>query len=233
MSTIDRVQTVATPPLVAGERLDRATFHERYEAMPPKTRAELIGGVVYMPSPLSLDHGDEDFLIAYWLGQYQRHTRGVAGSHNTSVFLGDDSETQPDLHLRIRTEYGGRTWRDGAYLAGPPELIVEISRSSRRIDLGPKKDDYERAGVAEYLVVGLDPDEVFWFVLREGSFEAIAPGVDGRYRSEVFPGLWLDPAALFAEDLDRLFAALDLGRATPEHAAFVDRLARAKAERGL
>lgn len=44
MSTTER-RTL--PPLVAGQRLDRATFHERYEAMPPDTWAELMGG----PSP--------------------------------------------------------------------------------------------------------------------------------------------------------------------------------------
>lgn len=59
MSTIDRPKAGTLPPLVAGQRLDRATFHDRYEAMPPETRAELIGGVVHMPSPMTSDHGDE------------------------------------------------------------------------------------------------------------------------------------------------------------------------------
>src|SRR5690349_20544412 len=65
MSTINRPKS---PPLKAGQRLDRATFHERYEAMPPETRAELIGGLVYMPSPLSLGHGRRDTRMTYWLG---------------------------------------------------------------------------------------------------------------------------------------------------------------------
>jgi hypothetical protein len=45
------------------------------------------------------------------------------------------------------------------------------------------------------------------------------------YRSQVFPGLWLDPHALFDDDSERLFATLDRGLATPEHAAFVADLA--------
>ena len=44
-------------PLVEGQRLDQATFHERYEQMPPETRAELINGVVHMPSPVGPEHG--------------------------------------------------------------------------------------------------------------------------------------------------------------------------------
>ena len=75
--------------------------------------------------------------------------------------------------------------------------------------------------------MALDPDELHWFVLRDGRFELPSPGGDGLYRSEVFPGLWLDPVALFAEDLAGLVAAVDLGAATPEHADFVARLGRA------
>ena len=40
-------------------------------------------------------------------------------------------------------------------------------------------------------------------------------------RSEAFPGLWLDPAALLAGDLPRALAVLQQGIATPEHASFV------------
>ena len=227
MSTVDRERPAVIPPLTAGERLDAETFHSRYEAMPPSTRAELIGGVVYMTSPLFWDHGGSGRIAAGWLLHYQRYTPGVRGEENASVLLGQGSEAQPDHTLRIRPDHGGLTRHEQGYIVGPPELVVEVASSSRRFDLGPKKDDYERAGVPEYLVLALDPDEVFWFVLRAGRFERLAAGADGVYRSGVFPGLWLDPAAIFGEDLPRLFAALDLGLASPEHAAFVGRLAEA------
>jgi len=41
---------------------------------------------------------------------------------------------------------------------------------------------------------------------------------------EVFPGLWLDPAALVSGDTQTVVAALERGLASPEHAAFVKRL---------
>ncbi len=41
---------------------------------------------------------------------------------------------------------------------------------------------------------------MIWHVLRESQQVAVPPGADGLYRSEVFPGLWLDPAALLAGD---------------------------------
>jgi hypothetical protein len=55
------------PPLVDGECLDRASFHERYEAMPPHVRAELVDGVVYMASPQGYEHGHFDDLLAGWI----------------------------------------------------------------------------------------------------------------------------------------------------------------------
>jgi Uma2 family endonuclease len=105
---------------------------------------------------------------------------------------------------------------------------VEVARATRYVDLGPKLADYERAGVREYVVRALDPDEVLWHVLREGKLVPLPPGPDGLYRSEVFPGLWLDPQALLAGDRRRVRAALEQGLATPEHAAFVARLAAAR-----
>ena len=94
--------------------------------------------------------------------------------------------------------------------------------------MNQKKADYERAGVREYLVIELDPDRIHWFIRRGRRFKDLRPGPDGIYRSEIFPGLWLDGEALFAEDRRRLIRVLKRGLGTPEHAAFVARLAEAR-----
>lgn len=222
MSTVGRRPL---PPLVAGERLDRATFHERYEAMPPNVRAELIDGVVYMASPQGYEHGTFDDLIAGWIVAYRLGTPGLGSAGNATTFLtGGDDEVQPDRQLRIPEERGGATRIVRGFVSGPPEFVIEVAKSSRKYDLGTKKRAYERAGVREYLFVGVDPEEVRWFILRGGTYEEITPGDDGLYHSETFPGLWLDAAALYDEDLVALFAALNRGLVTPEHAAFVARL---------
>jgi Uma2 family endonuclease len=227
MSTVDRPERAVLPPLVEGQRLDRVTFHERYEAMPPNTRAELIGGIVYMPSPLGYEHGERDSNLSDWLGYYKLFTRGVGKALNATTQFDDYGEPQPDSQLRIPEGLGGRSRVVDGYVVGPPELIVEVGKSSRRVDLGAKKLDYQRAGVLEYVFAGIDPDEIRWFLLREGRFVDLPPGPDGIFRSEVFPGLWLDPSALLAGDMDAVIATLDRGIATPEHAAFVARLAEA------
>jgi Uma2 family endonuclease len=233
MSTVERPRAAGVPLLVAGEALTQEEFHRRYEAMPPETRAELVGGVVYMPSPMRSEHSESTPDVTTWLNLYRRRTPGVRLAEGATVMLGEYGEPQPDALLRIEPVLGGRcSVNEDGYLIGPPELVVEVSRSSRRFDLGAKLADYERAGVQEYLVVALDPDEVFWHVNTDGGLVRIAADPDGLFRSRVFPGLWLDPAALSAGDLDALIAALDRGLASEEHAAFVARLAAARPEAG-
>lgn len=232
MSTVEGAQPPKTlPTLVAGEHLDQPTFHERYEAMPEDTWAELVEGVVYIPSPVRHDHGEPGDDVAFWLGHYKRHTKGLRSGRNPTVILDVLGEVQPDGHLRIPQALGGQTRIERGYIVGGLELVIEIARSSRQYDLKKKKGDYERAGVREYLVIELDPDRIHWFVRRRNRFRKLRPGPDGIYRSEVFPGLWLDPEALYAEDLDRLIEVLNQGLATPEHEAFAAELVRRGAER--
>ncbi|HZW31054.1 MAG TPA: Uma2 family endonuclease [Isosphaeraceae bacterium] len=220
---------VVDPPrtLVEGLRLDQPTFHALYEMMPPGTRADLIDGVVYMPSPVGCEHGIAQVPVIVWLDYYAEQTPRLQVMDNASTILGWKSEPQPDGLLRILPEYGGRTWDEDGFVHGGPELVVEVSKATRYVDLVPKKADYERAGVREYVVRAIDPDEIFWFGQEQGVLVQRPIGGDGLYRSTVFPGLWLDPLALIQGDRRRLRAVVDLGCATPEHAAFVAKLAAA------
>ncbi len=214
------------PPLENGDRLDQKTFHERYEAMPKHVRAELIEGIVYMSSPMKRPHGRITTPVIRWLAEYEEATPGTEVLVGVTNILGPESEPEPDGCLIILPECGGQTWEDKkGYLNGAPEFIGEIGYATESIDLHGKKLDYEKAGVREYLVVALRLNKVFWFVRRRGKFRDLAPGPDGIFRSEIFPGLWLDAAALLRRDRERLLAVLRQGLASTEHAAFGAKLA--------
>ncbi|SIO36394.1 Putative restriction endonuclease [Singulisphaera sp. GP187] len=217
-------------PLVEGERLDQPTFHARCEAMPPGTWAELIGGVVFLPSPAGRAHGYAHIAAAVWLSYYAENTPGVEGLDHATTILGSKSEPKPDALLRILPECGGQTRTERGYVRGAPELVVEIAQATRDIDLGSKLADYEQAGVLEYVVHAMNPDEVLWFRQENGSLVMISADADGLYRSTIFPGLWLDPQALLNGETKRLRALLDQGLATAEHAALVTRLAAFEAK---
>ncbi len=180
-----------------------------------------------MPSPLKPSHGRMHGRIMHWLFEYIDRTSGTDGFDNTTIILGEESEPQPDAYLIVSPECGGQMrLNEEGYLEGAPELIAEVALSTQAIDLHAKKNDYEKAGVREYIAIALRQERDFWFVSRHGRFEELKPGDDGIFRSEVFPGLWLDPAALLRHDATRIREVLQQGLATPEHAAFVTRLAK-------
>jgi hypothetical protein len=210
-----------------GDRMTQAEFHRLYQQYPEDKKFELVGGVVYMASPLYQDHGTSHPELGGVFWFYKAFTPGVELADNMTTVLGEKEEPQPDLMLRILTEYGGQSRYDQKQcLTGPPELIAEVSHSSRSIDMTAKRDDYLRAGVQEYLVVCTEEERLHWFHFP--SRRKLKPGRDGVWKSRVFPGLWVDEPALHARDSARLLATIQRGVAAPEHAAFVEKLRAAR-----
>src|SRR5262245_54524470 len=91
------------PRLRPGDHLTIEEFERRYEAMPEVKKAELIEGVVYMPSPvLDEHHGEAQFDFQTFLGVYRINTPGVRGSDNCTLKgLVGVNQPQPDSLLRI------------------------------------------------------------------------------------------------------------------------------------
>jgi len=220
------VVSAVPPPLHAGDRLSRAEFEHRYAAHPEIKKAELIKGVVFVPSPVRIaQHSSPHSALVGWLVVYAAHTPGVRVGDNGTVRLPGENELQPDAFLRLDPVYGGTSRiTEDDYLEGPPELIVEVAASSVSYDVHDKRQVYQDSGVQEYLAVQVYEQRVDWFVLRQGVYAALSPEAYGVLRSTVFPGLWLQPEALWAGDLAALLATLQQGLATPEHAAFAERL---------
>jgi Uma2 family endonuclease len=216
---------VSPPPLRDGDRLTRDEFIRRWEAMPDLKHAELIDGIVYMPSPVSKKHSRFDLVLSWWLASYEFGTPGCEAGSDGTWLMGERDVPQPDITLQIVPESGGQWRLEGEYAAGAPELIIEVALSSRSRDLGAKLRLYERMGVHEYLVAVVGQAKVIWNELTASGFRTLEPDADGIIRSRSFPGLWLDPAALWRRDLAGMLAVLQQGLASPEHTAFVARLA--------
>ena len=214
------------PPLENGDRLTRAEFERRYAAMPHLKKAELIEEVVYVPSPVRYrHHGAPHALLIGWLVQYAAGTPGVGVSDNSTVRLDLDNEPQPDALLLIDPACGGQThFSSDDYIEGSPELVAEVASSSVSYDLHAKLHAYRRNGVREYIVWRVLEQAIDWFVLRAGQYEPLPVDANGLLRSEVFPGLWLDPGALLRGELATVLAIVQQGLASPEHATFVARL---------
>ncbi len=207
------------PPLREGDVLTRAEFELRFDSMPDLNHAELIDGVVYMASAVSNDHGHPHGRLAGLLGFYSTLTLGVAIGANTSIRVDDANIPQPDLFLRLE-RHGQASVDEDSYIAGAPELVAEISNTTTKLDLGKKFKLYQRMGVREYLVWRVRKHAFDCFVLRDGSFAKLECE-SGVFESQVFPGLWINVAALLAGDYLSAGQTLQLGLASPQHAAFV------------
>ncbi len=178
-----------------------------------------------MPSRVRMRrHGQPQFRLIGWLGVYEAATPGVLGGNNTTVRLDNRNEPQPDGMLMIEPARGGQASIDeDDYVVKAPELVAEVSASSVSFDLNSKLTVYQRSGIREYLVWRVADEEIDWFIARAGKFEPLCPDGKGVLRSESFPGLWLDTAALVRGDMSRVLAVLQEGLASPEHAAFLQR----------
>jgi Uma2 family endonuclease len=219
-----------TPRLENGDHLTRAEFERRYAAMPDVKKAELLEGMVIMPSPTRHQrHAVPHNAVATWLGVYSATVPGTQVSNNVSLRIDQDNEFQPDVLLRIVETAGGNSHvADDDYLEGAPELIAEIAASSVSYDYNVKRHVYRRNGVREYLIWRVDDGAIDWFSLEEGEYVALPVDDAGVIRSKVFPGLWLATKALLAGDLATVLATLQQGLQSEEHAALVVHLGHAQ-----
>jgi Uma2 family endonuclease len=222
------LRLVKPPRLEQGDRLTREEFERRYDAMPNLKKAELIEGVVYMPSPVRhLEHGKPQGLLTIWVGTYYVSTPLTDFSDNATVRMDEINEPQPDAVLFIVEAAGGHTRiGEDRYLEGAPELIVEVAASSASYDLHEKLRAYERNGVREYVVWRTEDDELDWFRLRGKKYVRVRPDDKGVIVSSVFPGLRLNVKALLTGNMKKVLAELQKGLKSKEHAEFVQRLAK-------
>jgi Uma2 family endonuclease len=220
-------------PLEDGDHMSVEELIRRWEALPEDWReehkhVELIEGVVRMPPISGGSHAQPHFDFLGMLGIYRWATPGVVAGGPASIILDTKHMPEPDGFLAIDPRCGGRVQFDEkGYVIGAPELLAEISSSSVSFDLHTKKEIYRKFAVKEYVVWRTKEQAIDWFILRGEQFEPL-PLIDGVYRSELFPGLWLAAAALIASDFATVKATLEQGLASPEHGAFVEQLQRQK-----
>jgi Uma2 family endonuclease len=194
--------------LEAGDHLTREEFHRRYLANPRLKKAELIEGVVYVPSPVRVrHHGRPHSYMLAWLGTYVSFEPAIIMADNSTVFLDGKAEVQPDAFL-WRPEPGLAHVREDDYFEGAPHLVVEIAASSVSYDLHVKKEAYRRNGVREYIVWRVQEEAIDWFRLRGGEYVLVEPDVDGIVESEQFPGLRLHVQSMLDGNLAAVLSHL-------------------------
>lgn len=161
-------------------------------------RYELIDGVVDVAAPPQDPHQYALLELATTLNPHVKAGRlGRLWIAPFDVHLSPLNGVQPDLLFvrRDRLHIAERR-----YVAGPPDLVVEIlSPGSYNRDKVVKAQLYARFRVPEYWQVDTNARTVRVFALKDGRYEAVPRGDDGRPWSLVLSDLIVDEAGLFLD----------------------------------
>ncbi len=162
-------------------------------------RYEVVDGELFVtPAPLLAHQAVSREFYVRLHAFVKAHCIGWAFYAPGDVQVNLKNRVQPDIFVVPRTAAGKpKTW-----LGAPtPSLVVEIlSDSTARRDLGPKRDLYERAGIAEYWIVDYEVRDVL--VVRRGEAGVIAHDRIEWRPAGATGGLVIDLPALFREALD-------------------------------
>lgn len=167
-------------------------------------RYELVHGVVLMSPGPSFHHQDLASRVFSQIDPCVTPRKLGKLVYETDVRFSADTVYHPDIVYFSAAR--ARSIRNTPTTA--PELIVEfVSPRTRALDLRTKRDDYERFGVLECWVIGME--EAWQFVLRDGKFEERTIK-GGRIECEAIAG--------FVLDLDRARAEVGAGESEDEDA---------------
>jgi len=177
------------------ERMSAADF---FRDAPEDRKAELIDGVMIMPSPPLIIHERLQGFLTTLLRMYvEERALGEVFGSRTAVELELFHAPEPDI-LFISEDRLHIVGEKGVH--GAPDFVIEIlSASTAANDRGPKFRAYERAGVREYwLIDPYGPTGTEFYRSDGGRFRPVAPDVDGILSSAVVPGFWIDTAWLWS-----------------------------------
>jgi Uma2 family endonuclease len=193
------------------EVAERMTAEEFFEYAPEDRKAELIDGLMIMPSPPSDRHERLQIFLLRLIGDFvERHDLGEVRGSRTAVLLANDQAPEPDI-LFVAKDRAGIVNERGVF--GAPDLVVEVlSATTATYDRGPKFRAYDHAGVREvWLVDPYGPAGTEFFQRHAEVLRPLMPDAGGIVHSVTLPDFklntaWLWPAEKFIPIRDALAA---------------------------
>ena len=131
---------LSTPELLEGDSLTSDEFLRRWDAIPDLKRAELIDGIVYMPSPVSLRHQEFQVFLTNWVSNYSCAIPGCRAGLEGTWLMGERQVPQPDVTLCIPPESADNPeWRESSRPALPhlsPKWLCPADRATSELRRG-------------------------------------------------------------------------------------------------
>ena len=189
------------------------TLEDYLRRAPENKICEYIDGIVYMPSPASLWHQFDVFLLAFLLdGFTARRQVGHLQGGPASLRVADNQLLEPDLFV---IPFGLQATFGGHFVDPPVLLFVEVlSKSTRSVDLSRKAELYHRAEAIEVWFVD-DRDQVLIVHRRTENGYEVERIESGAYLSRALPGFWLDVSWLWARPRPDVLTCLEAILAGP------------------
>ncbi len=166
------------------------TSEQFLDWLEPGVRADLIGGKVFMRSPVNLRHARLVNFLDHLLRSYLEETEaGELHRETVAVRLSVRETFLPDLAFFPRSQVG-RLLETHAPLC--PAFVVEaLSPGTAERDRGPKFAAYELHGLQEYWL--LDPQRLAHrFYRRAGEMLEEFAVEAARIESVAIPGFWVE-----------------------------------------
>lgn len=176
-----------------------ATEHDYLALATEDLRVELIRGRLFIQSPASTAHERIfRFLLMYIQEYVQKQELGEVFGSRLPIVLEREIRLEPDLFY-VQTDQ----LKDlqPTSFQGTPSFVVEIlSPSTRQLDLGEKRELYQRFGVRElWLIDYVDHWLLQIYRLKDGSYEQYKHS-NGEVASKAIDGLavqlhwlWMEP----------------------------------------
>ena len=156
-------------------------------------RREIIDGVLYVSPLARLRHQRVVIKFGRRLGEWE-DVHGGQVYPGLNVDLPSGSHLEPDA---VFLAPGNEVYDDALGITDAPDVAVEVSSpSTRRYDLGDKREEYARHGVGEFWFADLDEDAVLVFPGGRGEPRRFERG--DVLTSDLLPGLELDVDDLLA-----------------------------------
>jgi Uma2 family endonuclease len=199
-------------PSVVAELLERypdlRMSYEEFLTSGDGVHGDWIDGTVRLIGPDTTQHNRTVSFLATMLRFHQEERSG-------GQLLGRfQMRPRPDLPSRevdllvLKHENRGRVKE--YFVDGPADLVIEVvMEESRELDTVDKVREYADGGVREYWVIDPELEQATMYRLGEdGSYEAQPLGEPPRLRSEAMPGMWIDLAWLWTDEMPLLMPAL-------------------------
>lgn len=177
------------------------------ELVDEDTRAELLDGVMVVPSPASLQHDNVAGFLR-WL------FRGFAEGQGLGLVLGPDALVHLATCRRFGPDWFFLKQRrvslpfETEQFEGAPDLIGEVlSPSTRDFDLEDKRPAFQEAGVSELWFVDLEEQKVM-VDRRRGNRYVTRTVHAGKVASTVLKGFWIEASWLWQDQLPNIIACL-------------------------